>query len=148
MRRLVADRDVPVVLAYALDVSTDRPVEDDTVGDAFEEVNERLLLAERAGIDRSQVTVAPGTGLGGRAPNGFEVLDRLPEFRGLGTPIGIGHGDAGAFGERGRGSDAAVASAAAMTALAVERGVDLVRTRDVPGTVAAVAAAESTVRTE
>jgi len=151
MRRLVADRDVPVVLAYAPDGSTDRRVGDDTVGDAFEEVNERLLLAERVGIDRSRVVVAPGTGIGGRAPSGFEVLDRLPEFHGLGTPIGLGHGDARAFDERGRGSDAADAadaSAAAVTALAVERGVDLVRTRDVPGAVAAVAAAESTVRNE
>jgi len=147
MRRLVAERDVPVVLMHSLDapVDPDRRYEyDDAVDDVLEELSERLLLAERAGIDRSEVIVDPGLGFGKRATESFELLDRLPEFRALGTRVMVGHSHKSMFEAVGCGPDERLAPTVAATALAAERGVDLVRVHDVRENAAAVATAERT----
>ena len=144
MRRLVADRDVPVVLTHSLDapVDPDRSYEyDDVVDDVLEELAERLLLAERAGIDRSRVVLDPGLGFGKGPVESFELLDRLPEFRALGTSVMVGHSHESMFEGVASGDDR-LAPTVAATALAVERGADLVRVDDVAENVAAVAAAE------
>ena len=134
MRRVVADRGVPVVLAYRPE--TDAGV---SVDDAFDELTERLLLAERAGIDRSRVVLDPGVGVGARAPC-VGSLARLPEFRALGCPVLAGDSQIGGE-DRGQGSDGRPVSPAA-AALAADRGADIVRVRDVAEGVAAVATAE------
>ena len=145
MRRLVAERDVPVVLMHSLDAPVDPATEvdyDDVVDDVIEELSERLLLAERAGIDRSKVVVDPGLGFGKQALESFELLDRLPEFRALGTSVMVGHSHKSMFEAVGCGPDDRLAPTVAATALAAERGVDLVRVHDVAENAAAVATAE------
>ncbi|MEF8841174.1 MAG: dihydropteroate synthase [Haloarculaceae archaeon] len=133
-RRLVADRGVPVVLSLpAADAPTgsDRGVED-----VLETLTERLLLAERAGIDRSRVIVDPGIGVGVGPSGSPGILDRLPEFRALGCPV-----LAGAFPD-GTGADGGSASRVAAAALAADRGADVLRVHDVGAGVAAAATAE------
>lgn len=147
MRRLVAEWDVPAVVMHSLSapVDPDRNYEyDDVVADVLSELTERLLVAERAGIDRSQLLVDPGLGFGKRTDENYELLDRLDEFRALGTPVLVGHSRKSMFpsvsGDRDR-----LAPTLAATALAVERGADVVRVHDVPENVAAVATATRTV---
>ncbi|MEF8875847.1 MAG: dihydropteroate synthase [Haloarculaceae archaeon] len=142
MRRVVADREVPVVLADAPGVPEAHNGEAarHDVGDAFEALTERLLLAERAGIDRSRVVLDPGLRLGATASDRPGAFDRLEEFRALGCPVVVGPARRSASGRGASGTASVVASAA----LAVDRGADLLRVRDVAGGVAAVAAAERT----
>ncbi|WP_318570818.1 dihydropteroate synthase [Salinigranum marinum] len=150
MRRVVADHGVPAVVMHSLSapVDPDRGYDyDDVVDDVLETLTERVLLAERAGIDRSDLLVDPGLGFGKRAPESFELLDRLDEFRALGTPVMLGHSHKSMFEHVGCGPDARLAPTVAATALAAERGVDVVRVHDVPENVAAVATAEQTTRT-
>jgi dihydropteroate synthase len=150
MRDLVAEWDVPAVLMHSLStpVDPDRQYEyDDVASDVLETLTERVLLAERAGIDRSQLVVDPGLGFGKRAAESFELLDRLGEFRALGTPVMVGHSQKSMFASVSTGDDRLVPTVAA-TALAVERGADVVRVHDVPENVAAVATATQTVRNE
>jgi dihydropteroate synthase len=149
MRRVVADRAVPVVLADAPGVPEAHDgVDAREIGDAFEALTERLLLAERAGIDRSRVVLDPGLRL---ARGGRGAFDRLEEFRALGCPVLVGPARRSASGRGGSGRaasggdpDGPSASVVASAALAVDRGADLLRVRDVAGGVAAVAAAERT----
>jgi dihydropteroate synthase len=140
MRHLAADRDVPVVLTHSIEAPVDpgREVEyDDVVEDVADELAERILLAEKAGLDRGNVIVDPGFGFGKSAAENFELLDRLGELSGLGCPILVGHSHKSMFELVDRGPDDRLAATAAATALAVERGADVVRVHDVAENVAA-----------
>ena len=146
MRTLVAEEGVPAVLMHSLSapVDPDRSYEyDDVVTDVLSTLTERILLAERAGIDRSQLLVDPGLGFGKRAEESYELLDRLDEFTALGTPVLVGHSRKSMFATES-GDDRLPATIAA-TAMAVERGADVVRVHDVPENVAAVKTAARTV---
>jgi len=148
MRRLVADRGVPAVVMHSLaaPVDPERGYRyDDVVDRVLEALNERLLLAERAGIDRSQVIVDPGLGFGKEAAESFELLDRLREFRALGAPVMVGHSNKSMFADVA-GEDRAAPTVAA-TALAADRGVDLVRVHDVEPNAAAVRTVRATLDT-
>jgi dihydropteroate synthase len=152
MRRVVAEWDVPVALMHSLSapVDPDRRYEyDDVVDDVLEQLRERLLLAERAGIDRSQVVVDPGLGFGKRPAESFQLLDRLGEFHALGTPVLIGHSHKSMLADVAVGADDEsdrLHSTVAATALAAERGADVIRVHDVAENVAAVETAERTDR--
>ena len=145
MRRVVANYDVPAVVMHSISapVNPDRTViYDDVVDDVLEQLTERLLLAERAGIDRSQLLVDPGLGFGKSAGESFALLDRLAEFEALGTPLLLGHSHKSMFkAVSGRDDDRSAPTVAA-TALAADRGVDVVRVHDVAPNVAAVRTAE------
>ncbi|PSP98254.1 dihydropteroate synthase, partial [Halobacteriales archaeon QS_5_70_17] len=146
MRRLVAERDVPAVLMHSLSAPVDpgeQHAYDDVVDDVLSDLTERILLAERAGIDRDRIVVDPGLGFGKRTAESFELLDRLGEFRALDCPVMVGHSHKSMF-ERVGGGDDRLAPTVAATALAAERGADIVRVHDVPENVAAVATAERT----
>jgi dihydropteroate synthase len=150
MRNLVAEWDVPAVLMHSLStpVDPDRQYEyDDVASDVLETLTERVLLAERAGIDRSQLVVDPGLGFGKSAAESFELLDRLGEFRALGTPVMVGHSHKSMFASVSPDDDR-LAPTIAATALAVERGADVVRVHDVPENVAAVATATQALGNE
>ncbi|PSQ58200.1 MAG: dihydropteroate synthase [Halobacteriales archaeon SW_9_67_25] len=146
MRRLVADRGVPAVVMHSLaaPVDPERGYRyDDVVDHILAALNERLLLAERAGIDRSQVIVDPGLGFGKEAAESFELLDRLREFRALGAPVMVGHSNKSMFADVA-GEDRTAPTVAA-TALAADRGVDLVRVHDVAPNAAAVRTVRATL---
>jgi len=141
MRLVAAAFDVPVVVMHSIDapVDPDRDVHyDDVVDDVIADLTERVLLAEKAGLERSQIIVDPGLGFGKSAAESLELLDRAGELRALGCPILIGHSHKSMFApverEDGDRREATVAG----TALAAERGADVVRVHDVAANRAAV----------
>ncbi|SDJ33952.1 dihydropteroate synthase [Natronorubrum texcoconense] len=141
MRFVVADHDAGLVVMHSIDapVVPDRDIEyDDVVEDVIDQLSERVLLAEKAGIDRDDIVVDPGIGFAKCAHESFEILGRLDEFRALGCPVLFGHSHKSMFdhvdsaaGERGPATVAA-------SALAADRGADIVRVHDVPENVAAI----------
>jgi dihydropteroate synthase len=142
MRLVAADHDVPVVVMHSVETPVDPDVDveyDDVVGDALDALTERVLLAEKAGLDRSQIVVDPGLGFGKSAAESFELLGRLGEFRALGCPVLVGHSRKSMFGLVGREtSEDRLPATVAATALAADRGADIVRVHDVEENVAAV----------
>lgn len=141
MRELIADRDVPTVIMHSIDapVVPDRQVEyDDVVEDVIHTLSERLLLAEKAGISRDNVIIDPGLGFGKKAAESFELLGRLDEFDALGCPILVGHSHKSMFGAIGREDGERLPPTLAATALAAERGADIVRVHDVAENVSAI----------
>jgi dihydropteroate synthase len=113
------------------------------VRDVIDDLRDRILLAERAGIPRNRLLVDPGLGFGKSAVESFELLDRLGEFRALGCPILVGHSHKSMFGLVGCDPDERLAPTIAATALAVERGADVVRIHDVAENAAAVRVAKA-----
>ena len=142
MRLVAADYDVPVVVMHSINTPVDPDVEvayDDVVSDTLDALEERVLLAEKAGLDRSRIVVDPGLGFGKSATESFELLGRLGEFRSLGCPVLVGHSRKSMFGlvDDGDAEDRLAATVAA-SALAAERGADILRVHDVAENVAAV----------
>jgi dihydropteroate synthase len=148
MRLVAAEHDVPVVVMHSINapVDPDTDVEyDDVVRDTIAALEERVLLAEKAGLDRSQIIVDPGLGFGTSAVESFELLGRIGEFQSLGCPVLVGHSRKSMFGLIDLGdSDERLAATVAASALAAERGADIVRVHDVAENVAAVKTAAAT----
>ncbi|MEF8800356.1 MAG: dihydropteroate synthase [Halolamina sp.] len=141
MRRVVAEAGIPVVVMHSIDVPVDpdREVEyDDVVEETIRELNERLIAAEKAGVDREQIIVDPGLGFGKSAAESFELLGRLGEFTALGCPMLFGHSHKSMFEVTGEAAGDAPNSTVAATAIAARNGADIVRVHDVAENVAAV----------
>ncbi len=141
MRFVVADHDATLIVMHSVDapVVPDREVEyDDVVEDVIDQLRERILLAEKAGLERENVIVDPGIGFAKSAPESFKLLDRLAEFRALGCPVLFGHSHKSMFAHIGCESGERLEPTVAASALAADRGADLVRVHDVPENVAAV----------
>lgn len=146
MRFVAAEYDVPLVVMHSLDapVDPDREVAyDDVVEDVIAELAERVLLAEKAGLDREKIIVDPGIGFAKGSAESFEVLGRADEFHALGCPVLIGHSHKSMFGRIDADAENRTAATVAGTTLAAERGADIVRVHDVPENVAAVRAVEA-----
>jgi dihydropteroate synthase len=146
MRLVAADHDVPVVVMHSIDTPVDpeRDVPyDDVVEDVIDELTDRILLAEKAGLDRSQIIVDPGLGFGKSAGENFELLGRIEEFAGLGCPVLVGHSHKSMFAAVDRDADERLEPTIAGTAVAVEHGADIVLIHDVAENVAAVDVAEA-----
>jgi dihydropteroate synthase len=141
MREVVADAGCPVVVMHSLDAPVDPtsdPEYDDVVSDVIASLRERLALADTAGIDRDKVIVDPGLGFGKSATEAFELMDRVGEFAALDCPVLVGHSHKSMFGAVDRGPDDREHATVAATALAADRGADLVRVHDVAENRAAV----------
>ncbi|MFC6838049.1 dihydropteroate synthase [Halomarina ordinaria] len=141
MRFVVADHDAALVLTHSVSAPVDpdrRVTYDDVVDDVLRDLGERVLLAERAGVDRERIVVDPGLGFGKRAAESFELVDRLRAFRALGCPLLVGHSRKSMFDRVGCPGGERLPPTLAVTALAAERGVDVVRVHDVAENAAVV----------
>ncbi|WP_266075377.1 dihydropteroate synthase [Haladaptatus caseinilyticus] len=146
MRFVAAEYDAPLVVMHSLDapVVPEHEVEyDDVVEDVIAELEERVLLAEKAGLDRDQIIVDPGLGFGKHATENFELLGRTGELHGLDCPVLIGHSHKSMFDLIGRKAGERGPATVAGTTIAAERGADIVRVHDVKANVAAVRAVEA-----
>ncbi|MFB6071874.1 MAG: dihydropteroate synthase [Halobacterium sp.] len=146
MRFVAAEHDAPLVVMHSINA----PVEpgesvhyDDVVEDVVDELRERVLLAEKAGLPREKIIVDPGMGFGKSAAENFELLDRTDEFHALGCPVLVGHSHKSMFDAVDRYPDDGGYATAAGTTIAADRGADIVRVHDVEENVAAVRVAQA-----
>ncbi len=150
MRFVAAEHDAALVVMHSVDAPVDPDTEieyDDVVEDVIDQLAERVLLAEKAGLDREQIVVDPGLGFGKSSAESFELLDRCDELAALGCPIMVGHSHKSMFALSGQDADERLPSTIAGTTLATERGVDIVRVHDVAENAAAVTVAETAAGT-
>ncbi|WP_324663055.1 dihydropteroate synthase [Haloarcula sediminis] len=146
MRLVAAEYDVPVVVMHSINTPVDPDSDihyDDVVGDVIDELTERVLLAEKAGLDREQILVDPGIGFGKSPAEDFELLDRIEEFRALGCPVLVGHSHKSLFGLVGEQPGDCLEATIAGTTIATERGADVIRVHDVAANAAAVNVAQA-----
>jgi dihydropteroate synthase len=146
MRLVAAEYDVPVVVMHSIETPVDPSTEveyDDVVEDTIDALVERVLLAEKAGLDRSQIIVDPGLGFGKTRRENFELLGRLDEFHALGCPVLVGHSHKSMFDLLGYDADDRLHATVGASAVAAERGADIVRVHDVAENAAAIRTAEA-----
>lgn len=108
---------------------------------------EGIVRAEEAGIASARILVDPGLGFGYGVADNWRVLRELPQFRGLGAGLLIGPSRKRFLGQlTGRPADQRDWATAAVSALGVTAGVDVVRVHAVREVSDALKAADCWVR--
>ncbi|WP_227134840.1 dihydropteroate synthase [Halorubellus salinus] len=149
MRFVAAEHDAGLCVMHSIDTPVDPENDvayDDVVEDVLDQLREQVLLAEKAGVAREDVVVDPGLGFGKTAAESFELLGRVDEFAALDCAVLVGHSHKSMFGAIGRDDDDRLSATVAATAIAADRGADVVRVHDVDENVAAVDAARAARR--
>ncbi|MFC1576719.1 dihydropteroate synthase [Candidatus Omnitrophota bacterium] len=116
---------------------TPRTMQEDPVyGDLIPEIIESLAgsikIAEEAGIPRNKIIIDPGIGFGKTVEHNLEIIGRIDEFKALGRPILLGTSRKSFIGKvLNRGTDDRIWGSAATSAIAVLKGVNVIRVHDV-----------------
>ena len=141
LARLVAAQSVPIVLMHnrrahatvsALGGHYRDVVYTDLLGDIIAELRESVAYAEAQGIARASILADPGIGFGKTPAQNLELVRRISELQALQLPLLIGASRKSFIGlplglapqERDEGT-------AAVTALAIAAGADIVRVHSV-----------------
>jgi dihydropteroate synthase len=149
--RAAAQYGAALVLNYTYERPKVRPAAppqyDDLIGEHLAFLRERTAMAIEAGVSPRSLIADPGIAFGKSHDEDLEVLRSLGEFRSLGLPLLIAasrkHFMGSVTGLPPRERDEATA---AVTALNVAYGADIVRAHDVRTTVRAVRVADAIVR--
>jgi dihydropteroate synthase len=117
-------------------------------GDLVQMVRERLAesaaVARGAGVPAERIFVDPGIGFGKTPAQNVLLLRRLGELRELGHPILVGASRKSLLGRVfGQEGERRVWGTAALVAVSVLRGADMVRVHDVPEMLAVARVAEA-----
>ena len=118
----------------------DNPVYDDVVAEVRDYLRDAAAALEEAGVDRSRICVDPGPGFGKTPKQTIELMRNLHELVHLGYPVMVAASRKSYVGyaygvEEPHERDVA---SAAEALLACELGASVVRTHNVPLTVAAL----------
>jgi dihydropteroate synthase len=119
----------------------------DLVGDIMAGLRASVAYAEAHGIRRERLIVDPGLGFGKTPDQNLVLMRRLHEFQALGLPVLVGASRKSFIGqalnlppqERDEGT-------AAVTALAIQAGADIVRVHNVKMNVRAARTADAIIR--
>jgi dihydropteroate synthase len=119
----------------------------DLLGEIIAELRERVTFAESRGIPRERIIIDPGLGFGKTPTQNLELIRRLGELHTLGLPLLVGASRKSFIGlplglpphERDEGT-------AAVTALAIASGADIVRVHNVKINLRAARTADAIVR--
>jgi len=109
---------------------------------------ESVGILEAAGVPREQVMVDPGIGFGKTPEQNLELLRRLDELADLHLPLLVGPSRKSFIGLAlgGLPPDDRVEGTAAVIALAIAKGVDMVRVHDLPAMARVAQMADAIVR--
>lgn len=107
-----------------------------------------LQLAAEAGIGPERVILDPGFGFGKTAVHNLEVVRRLSDLHQLGCPLLLGPSRKSTIGKilGGLPVDERLEGTAALVALAIAQGADIVRVHDVKEIVRVVRVTDAVVR--
>jgi dihydropteroate synthase len=123
------------------------PAYDDLIAAHLAFLRERIAIAERLGVAADAIVVDPGIAFGKSHDEDIQVLRRLGEFRALGRPILVAASRKHFIGSvTGLPPDQRDEATAAVTALCIAQGVDIVRVHDMRANVRAARIADAIVR--
>jgi dihydropteroate synthase len=140
-----------LVINYTFERPKIRPPEppryDDLIGAHVAFFRDRIAKAEAAGVARDSLILDPGIAFGKSHDEDLEVLRRLGEFRALGRPLLVAASRKHFIGSvTGLPPDQRDEATAAVTALNIAYGADVVRVHDVRTAVRAARIADAIVR--
>ncbi|MBC7328031.1 dihydropteroate synthase [bacterium] len=136
MVEVVRDYKVPVVLMHMKGTPKDmqmNPYYDDVIGEIYDFFQQRVRWAVEKGVGKNSIVVDPGIGFGKRVVDNLEIVKRLSEFKSLGLPILIGPSRKSFIGAilGGLPPEERLEGTAAVVAIAVLNGVNIIRVHDV-----------------
>src|SRR5205823_2091470 len=107
---------------------------EDLIADIAAGLRESVRLLLDAGVPRERIIVDPGIGFGKTPRQNLELLSRLEELRSLDLPLLVGPSRKSFIGLAlgGLPPDDRLEGTAAVVALAIARGADVVRVHDLP----------------
>ncbi len=131
---------VPVVLMHHQgdpETMQESPRYDDVLVEIYQWLEERIAVAEGAGIARSNILVDPGFGFGKTVAHNLELMNGLAILHSLGCPIVLGASRKRTIGALSgeAPADKRLGGSIAFALKAVEQGVQIVRAHDVVETV-------------
>ncbi len=106
---VVAERGVPICLMHARGepaTMQDAPHYEDILLDTFEFLEQRIEVAEAAGIPRKRIIIDPGIGFGKTLQHNLTVLQGLSIYHDLGVPLLLGVSRKRTIGVVGRAASA------------------------------------------
>lgn len=116
-----------------------RPRYKDVVSEVYSFLNDRVAVAEAAGIRPNRIMVDPGIGFGKTLDHNLEIIARLRELRGIRKPIVIGVSRKSFIGRlTGLPPGERLEGSLAAAIISVMNGADIVRVHDVAETVSAL----------
>jgi dihydropteroate synthase len=121
---------------------------DNVVTAVLEQLRDSMAIARRAGIAEERLIVDPGFGFGPRPDENLELVRRLGELRSLGRPVLIGPSRKSTIGLvlDGLPVSELLEGTAAVVALAIANGADIVRVHDTRAMVRVARMADAIVR--
>ncbi len=135
MPAIVAPLGVPVVIMHTKGSPADmqsNPTYKNLLDELYLYFEEQIELARAAGIAEDRLIIDPGLGFGKRVQDNYEILRRLPEFRGLGCPILVGPSRKSFVGKAmNLPPEQRLEGTAAAVAAAVMNGAHIIRVHDV-----------------
>ncbi len=140
-----------LVINYTYERPKVRPSEppryDDLIAAHQAFFRDRIATARRAGVADASLIIDPGIAFGKSHDEDLEVLRRLPEFCALGHPLLVAASRKHFIGSvQGLPPEQRDEATAAVTALCIAGGADIVRVHDVRGNVRAARVADAIVR--
>ncbi len=116
----------------------------DLLGEIAGFLDDRVRVAEAAGIPRERIIVDPGVGFGKSTAHNLELVRRQDVFHALGRPLLMGFSRKAFLGRvLGLPPDERLEGTIAAAVLSVERGAHILRVHDVGPVARAVRAAEA-----
>ncbi|MGI8550080.1 MAG: dihydropteroate synthase [Dehalococcoidia bacterium] len=104
----------------------------DLILDMLARLETSISIATAAGVPRNRLNVDPGLGFGKNTPMNLEIIRRLAVFRSLGLPLLIGPSNERTSSEvLNLPVDERLEGTAAMVAIGIANGADIVRVHDV-----------------
>ncbi|MFA6169309.1 MAG: dihydropteroate synthase [Candidatus Margulisiibacteriota bacterium] len=150
MAAVVAKYKIPVCVMHSS--GTPRrmqanPKYNDLMGEIIASLEQSLEIGLNAGILPDKFVIDPGLGFGKTLDHNLEIVRRLKELKSLGRPILIGPSRKSLIGQvLALPPTERLLGTAAVTALAVQNGADIVRVHDVKEISQVVKMADSIVR--
>lgn len=136
MARTLSELRVPVILMHSRKTPgtmQESPAYSNAVSEVWEELEQVLENAVRAGIDKEAVILDPGLGFAKNAEHNLSLLKHIRAFRTLGRPLLVGHSRKSTIGQvlSLPSPEDRLEGTLAITALCAWQGIPLVRVHDV-----------------
>ena len=136
MAEVAAEHEVPVVIMHIKGTPRNmqkNPLYKSLISEIIDYLREGIIKAKKSGVAEDRIIIDPGIGFGKTVEHNLEIINRLSEFEGLEKPILLGHSRKSFIGKVLDGVLAGdrVDGTAAVTAIGIINGANIVRVHDV-----------------
>jgi dihydropteroate synthase len=140
---IIAAAGLPVILMHhqgAPEVMQEDPRYDDVLVEVYQWLEERIAVAEAAGIARDKILIDPGFGFGKSVAHNLELMNGLALLHSLGCPVVVGASRKRTIGALSNEApaDKRLGGSIAFALKGAEQGVQMLRVHDVYETVQAL----------